>query len=138
MKRTAFTLCLATYLLPAFAGEPYWDALRKAEQATAHCLPGSFKALFALADGTTGADSSEALSEANENAFLKCPIDFLIALKQEPESRRERIVNLNFGVMHEDWELGAILARLLNHPEVGPLVKAHFMDYVNAKAPHEK
>ena len=87
---------------------------------------------------STGAASSEALSEANENAFLKCPIEFLGALKQEPEPRRERIVKFYFGLMHDDWELGAILGRLLNHPDVGPVVKAHFMDYVNAKAPHEK
>ena len=138
MKRIAVAFCLASLLLPAIAAEPKWDALRKAEEATEHCLPGSFKALFALADPTAGADFSEALSEANENAFLKCPIDFLIALKQEPLPRQERIVKLYFGVMHEEWELGAILGRLLNHPEVGPVVKAHFMDYVNAKAPHEK
>ena len=131
---------MAAIVVSAFAGEPKWDALRKAEKATEHCLPGSFKALFAFAgsDDSTGADFSEALSEANENAFLKCPIEFLSAFKQEPEPRRERIVKFYFGLMHDDWELGAILGRLVNHPDVGPVVKAHFMDYVNAKAPHEK
>ena len=134
-------VALLSLITLAAAQEPNWDALDRAEEAALHCAsPDSFSALFALADSDsfTGADSQEALSEANENAFLRCPIEFLLAFKQQPPKVRAKIIKFYFGVRHEPWELGAVLNRLEQHPELGEMIRTEFGGYLHAKAPFEQ
>ena len=141
MPKGFILVALLSVATSVAAQEPDWGALTRAKETALQCAsPNSFSALFALADsdGFMGADSQEALSEANEDAFLRCPIEFLQGLKQQSPSARSKIIKFYFGVHHESWELGAILNRLQKHPEVGDLVKREFGDYLRAKAPFEK
>jgi len=140
MNKTVALLSLLGASAVAAGKEPDWTAFQKTVEAAKTCEDKTLRPVLALADSEdfTGADSSEALSEANEDLFLRCPVAFLQALKREPAARQARIASLYFGVTRADWELGAILGRLRNHPEVGSVVTTHFMKYVQAKAPHEQ
>ena len=140
MLRNLVFLVLLSAGGSAASEEPDWDALSRARNTALECVsPASFAALFALASSGTysGADPSEALSEANEDAFLRCPVKFLQALKQQPPSTRSTIIDFYFGIMHEPWELGAILGRLQHHPELGEWVTIDFAEYLRAKASFE-
>ena len=141
MPKRFILIALFSVITSVAAQEPDWGALTRAKEVALKCAsPDSFSALFALASSEdfTGADSQEALSEANEDAFLRCPIEFMQGLKQQPPNVRSKIIKIYFGVAHEPWELGAVLNRLQHHPEVGGFVKKEFGGYLHAKAPFEK
>ena len=137
-----FILIALLSVVPSVAAqEPDWGALDRAKETALQCAsPDSFSALFFLADsdGFTGADSQEALSEANEDAFLRCPIEFLQGFKHQSPKVRAKIIKFYFGVRHEPWELGAVLNRLQQHPELGEMIRTEFGGYLRAKAPFEK
>lgn len=141
MPKRFILIALLSVATSVAAQEPDWGALTRAKEVALQCAsPDSFSALFALAnsDGFTGADSQEALSEANEDAFLRCPIEFLQGLKHQSPSVRAKIIKFYFGVHYEHWELGAVLNRLQKHPGLGKMIKTEFGGYLRAKASFEK
>lgn len=135
-------LALLSIATSAMAQEPDWKTLSHAKEVALQCASSSdsFSVLFALASSSsfTGADAQEALSEANEDAFLKCPVEFMLGLKMQPVDVRSKIIKFYFGVHHEPWELGAVLARLQQHPDIGNMITTEFGSYLRAKAPFEK
>lgn len=140
-KVVAILAILGLSYVASAADEPDWAALGRAKSTALKCAsPASFSALFELAssDQFNGADASEALSEVNEEAFLRCPVEFMEGFQQQSPQLQTRIATHFFGVMHEPWELGTVLGRLQHHPKLGGLVKKHFGAFIRAKAPFEK
>jgi len=141
MRRYIFLAPLLLAATQIYASEPDWDKLDAAEKKALECASeASFEPLFSLSASYefSGADPAEELSEANENVFLRCPVEFLEALKVQPPETQKRLIRFYFGVRHEPWELGAILTKLKDHPSVGSLVSKEFKGYLQAKAPWEK
>ena len=111
------------------------DALEEAIAAPIECgQPSSFDPLFEIAASGTveGAEPSEMLAEANENAFLKCPKAFLLALAKQSRETQDGVLNY-FGLRHEPTDLGRILRTWKNDPQVGPLVRTRFTALLDAK-----
>lgn len=132
-------LFLALLFLAATAAaqdsEDKGDPIASLSELTIDCAAAaSFEPLFDLsASGTVEApEDSEALARANENAFLKCPRQFLAALKDQPRATQDGVLNY-FGSGHPPSQLGAELRKWKNHPQVGPLVRSRFTAFLEAK-----
>ncbi len=119
------------------ASERDWVRLGEIADKAKTCNESSIDLLIDQSVGadTLGADESQALSEANEQAFLNCPIPFLRSLNARSNAGQERLVQLRFGTFHDPWVLGSVLRRLVNHPEVGALVRSRFALYLEAEVP---
>ena len=96
------------------------------------CSPSGLHQLFALAasGAITGAHTTEALSEAKEDAFFKCPESFLRQLKSESEEIQVAFDGY-FGVMHSREELAEALKPFLASQEFGDFVRRRFHWYLS-------
>lgn len=101
--------------------------------------PSGFEALFHVSGSgeITGAHTSEELSELNEDVFLKCPLDFLLALMAQSEATQASVLNAYFGIRHPPWELGAELRKWKDHEDVGTFVRENSGGYLESEAPTE-
>jgi hypothetical protein len=121
----------------AFAGDRDWMQLNEMIDRAEACNESSVVLLVdeSVSASPLGADESQALSLANEMVFLNCPILFLSTLDTRSESEQERLVSMRFGTFHDEWVLGAVLRRLVDHPKVGALVRRRFGLYLEAEVP---
>jgi hypothetical protein len=121
----------------ALAGEPEWVRLNEMIDRAETCDDSAVALLVAesVGPGPFGADESQAISLANERVFLNCPILFLRTLSVREDSEQARLVSMRFGTFHDAWVLGAVLRRLVDHPDVGTLVRRRFGSYLEAEVP---
>lgn len=138
-RRLSKTLAVLALLLATGAvaqeSEDADDPIAALSDLTIDCAkPTAFDPLFDLsAAGTVeGAEDSEALAKANEDAFLKCPRQFLAALKDQPRTTQDGVLNY-FGLSHPPSQLGEELRKWKNHPQVGPLVRSRFTALLETK-----
>lgn len=137
MKVLQILLILFAWHAEARSIESQEEAIDKAAVDALKCSsPSDFDALFRLsASGeVTGVHPSEQLSEVNEEVFLKCPLEFLLALNAQPEATQASVVDLYFGIRHAPWELGAELRKWKHHKKVGALVRTRFAAFLEAQA----
>ena len=129
------TTLLLVALATATPDEPLEDyevLLDAAEQQSLGCE--NFDALFAMtADARMhGTHPGEELAAANEQAFLRCPIEFMRGLNAQPAPTQQRVAN-HFGLQLEPWVLGAILAKLRANAEIGPLIEREFRSFLESE-----
>lgn len=139
MKLTLVALLVS---LPAAAQlaspEEQESAIERATAAPIECAKAdTFDPLFkVVASGLiTGAHTQEELGEANDNAFLKCPYKFLLALNGQSEFVQNDLARLYFGISRPPWEMGAELKKWKKDPKVGALVRSRFGRFLKAKEP---
>jgi hypothetical protein len=120
----------------SLAGERDWEKLHEVIDKAKSCNENAIALLIGESVRMgLGADEGQTLSLGNDLVFLGCPILFLRTLNTRSESEQERLVSLRFGVFHDEWVLGAVLRRLVDHPEVGTLVRRRFGLYLEAEVP---
>ena len=138
MRGLLLLLMLAVGCSGAQSHDEQYAAIDRASASASKCKSSSvFDELFLLAASgkVTGVHTSEELSLANENAFLRCPYEFLLALKAQPEAAQTAVVNQYFGIRHAPWELGKELRKLQENDMVGDLVRTRFSGFLAAEAP---
>lgn len=137
MLRSAALILVVLCSASLHARERDWERLNEISDRAKACDEISIGMLIDESVGTSplGADEAQALSEANEGVFLNCPIPFLRSLNNRSQAGQERLVRLHFGTFHDPWVHGAVLRRLVDHPEVGALVRRQFSPYLEAEAP---
>ena len=114
------------------------EAIANAEASAVRCNSvDDFVPLFRLAASreVSGSHTSEELSEVNENLFLKCPLNFLLALQAQSDATRASVLELYFGVRHPPWELGSELRKWQDHRDVGQFVRREFQGFLTAEEP---
>lgn len=118
--------------------EDEWGVvLDRAAIAAEKCEPTSgFNQLFELSVSSkfTGAHHEEQLTQANEDAFLKCPHEFLLSLQSQPTTVQKTVAARKFGLFHTRLELGTVLKEWQDSPDVGSFVRTHFGQYLVAGA----
>ena len=137
MLRLPTAIVVMLFSSSLMASEVDWARLTEIVDNAKTCNEASIELLIdqSVNKEAFGADESAALSEANEQVFLNCPILFLRSLGTRSDAGQERLVQLRFGTFHDPWVLGAVLRRLVHHPEVGDLVRRRFAFYLDAEVP---
>lgn len=138
MKILVVFLSLSVMSLSSSPSEAQLTNLEKLESEPIECSNSqSFNKLFEFASSSdiSNVSDQEILSVINENAFIKCPKEFLTNLKNQSKNIQTKVISRYFGIVHAPWELGNILNRFRNDPALGDFVKTEFSGFLKAKAP---